>query len=106
MQDQESNEQSFRLRHWGSLQINLRIQHARQLWLFDNKTPNLTMVFGDREQISHTSSFRLFVQSVTSRKKAGNDSDALKNVEPMFGYEMSYPIVGNYTAAVGRREWL
>ena len=64
------------------------------------------MVLCNGEQVRHPPSFRLFVQSVSSRKKAGNNSDALKNVEPMFGYELSYPIACNYTSAVGRGEWL
>ncbi len=62
------------------------------------------MVFCDREKIRYTSSFRLFMQCVSSGKKAGNDSDALKDVDPMFGYKLPYPIAENYTAMVSRRE--
>ena len=64
------------------------------------------MVLCDGEQVRYATSFRLFVQRVSSRNEAGNNSDALKDVDPMFGCELSYPIAGNYTAAVSRRERL
>lgn len=104
MQDQKANEQSLRFRHGRSRQVNARIQDARQLRLFDNETPNLAMVLCDGEQVRYAPSFRLFVQRVSSRKKAGNDSDALKDVDPMFGYKLPYPIAENYTATMKRRE--
>ena len=62
------------------------------------------MVLCDGEQVRYATSFCFFVQRVSSCKKAGNNSDALKNVDPMFGDELSYPIADNYTAAVSRRE--
>ena len=92
MQDQKPHEQSLRIRHWTSHQVNARIQDARQLRFLDNETPNLTMVLCDSEEVRYPSRFGFFVQRVSSRKKAGNDSDALKNVDPMFGYELPYPI--------------
>jgi hypothetical protein len=104
MQDQETNKQSLRFGHWTSLQVNARIEHTRQLWPFDKKTPNLTMVLCDGEKVRDAASFCLFVQSVGSCEKSSNNSDALKNVDPIFDDEPSYPIEDNYTARSARRE--
>ena len=54
------------------------------------------MIFRDSEEIRYAPSFGFFVQRIGSGKKPGNDSDALQNVDPMFGYELSYPIADNY----------
>ena len=62
------------------------------------------MIFGEREKIRDASRYGFFVQRVGSRKKTGNDSDALKNVDPMFDDKLSYPIEDNYTARRARRE--
>jgi hypothetical protein len=56
------------------------------------------MVLCDREKVRYLSSLRLFVKHVNSCKKAGDDSDALKDFEPVSRDELPLPHCIHYTA--------
>jgi hypothetical protein len=54
--------------------------------------PYFPVIFCQREEVLDSADIRILADCIRARKKPGNDSDALKNFEPISRDECYYPI--------------
>src|ERR1043165_7480317 len=105
MQNEKSHKKSFSFGGRLSNRISVRAQYPGEFRSLNYKCPNLAVMLCDGEQIANLPSLSVLPNCVGSGKKAGDDSDALKNIDPMFGYEFPYPITEDYTSGANSCEY-